>query len=66
MKTQHEEALAEMAMQMDTECAKMKAECDKKILEATTNSQAEEYKDTNNEADEERIGLLLNNGTHVI
>ena len=75
-----EEQLAEMAMQMDSECAKLKAECDKQIAEvkkqmlleceqkvqAARKAAAGEYSMENTEADEERIALLLHNGTLVL
>ena len=48
---------------MDSELAKMKAECEKKVTEAR---QEIEYTGANNEADEERLALLLNNGTQVL
>ena len=52
-----------MAIQMDTELAKMKSECEQKVNEAR---QEIEYTGANNEADEDRIALLLNNGTQVL
>ena len=65
---------------MDTECAKIKAECDKQIAEmkkqmlleceqkvqAARKAAAGEYSMENTEADEERIALLLHNGTLVL
>ena len=66
-----------MAIAMDTECAKIKAECDTQIAEIKQKMMIEceqkvqaarqqatgEYTDANTEADEERIALLLHNGT---
>ena len=63
MKKEHEEALSNMAIQMDTELAKMKKECEQKVNEAR---QEIEYTGANNEADEDKLALLLNNGTKVL
>ena len=60
LKKQHEEAITKMAIQMDTELAKMKSECDQKVKEAR---QEIEYTGANSEADEEKLALLLNSGT---
>lgn len=49
---------------MDTELAKLKSECDQKVKDAK--QQIEYNNGENNEADEERIALLLNNGTQVL
>ena len=60
LKKQHEEAITKMAIQMDTELAKMKSECEQKVKEAR---QEIEYTGANSEADEEKLALLLNSGT---
>ena len=79
-KEDYEEQLAEMAIAMDTECAKIKAECDTEIAKVKKQMMLEceqkvaaarkettgEYSDQNTEADEEKIGMLLHNGTLVL
>ena len=45
---------------MDTELAKMKDECDRRVEEARKDV---EYSDGNNENDEEKLAILLNSGT---
>ena len=76
-KEDYEEQLTEMAIAMDTECAKIKAECDTKIAEVkkemmiqmeqrvtvAKKDAAGEYTLENTEAQEESIALLLHNGT---
>ena len=58
IKALHEAQLGEMAIQMDMELAKMKADCDRKIEEVRQQARGE-YTDINTEEDEEKIGLIL-------
>ena len=48
---------------MDTECAKMKEECDLRVKEITASKSAEQYSIANSEEQEDRIGLILEVGT---
>ena len=45
---------------MDTELAKMKEECDRRVEEARKDI---EYTGSNSEQDEEKLAILLNSGT---
>ena len=60
---QHEEKVSTLVIQMDTELAKMKEECDRRVEEARKDI---EYTDGNSEQDEEKLAILLNSGTQVL
>ena len=61
LKRQHQQQIQAMAMQMDSELASMKEECDKKIEQARSEGGA--YTAANTEDDEQKIELLLRTGT---
>ena len=58
IKEKYEAQLGDLAIQMDIELAKMKADCDRRIEEVQKQARGE-YTDINTDEDEEKIGLIL-------